>query len=341
MTIKAQFSSIALIKFFLVALVLSLLLNKSSFAENRFIAPISSGDEMNITQYPAKGQYLFLWLAPSYGFRGAHRSLAEKISEEKIEVWQTDIIESLFLPLGSSSIKKLDGHRVADLIEYAHAKTGKKVVVVSDSYGSLSALNGAHQWQQRQHSNPYFIGAILFSPYAYESIPPLGQLPRYMPIVSATNIPLMIYQANNSANINQFESLTDNLQQHGNPLYIRMMPKGTIRFYDENPNEKTLKRFKPLAKNIKKMVSVLERHTVPTKTITVRKRKTTKSGIDIYLKKYHGNITPLAINLEDAHGKPFIKNNYKNKITIINFWATWCPPCVQEIPSLNRLKKKS
>ena len=31
-----------------------------------------------------------------------------------------------------------------------------------------------------------------------------------------------------------------------------------------------------------------------------------------------------------------IKNsNYR--LTIINFWATWCPPCIEELPSLNRL----
>ena len=28
-----------------------------------------------------------------------------------------------------------------------------------------------------------------------------------------------------------------------------------------------------------------------------------------------------------------------NKTTILNFWATWCPPCIDELPSLNNLSK--
>ena len=32
-------------------------------------------------------------------------------------------------------------------------------------------------------------------------------------------------------------------------------------------------------------------------------------------------------------------NKSKNNLIIINFWATWCPPCIKELPSLNRLAK--
>lgn len=321
-------------------LIASIFTSKLALSASEFVVSVSSGDEITIEKFSAKGKHLVLWLAPAYGIRPLHRSIANELQQQNIEVWQTDIIQSLFLNHGSSSIKKLDGKHVSDLIEYAHKITGKKIIIASDSYGSLNALNGARQWQSKKQNKPYFLGALLFSPYAYASVPPLGQLPEYMPIISSTNIPLVIYQTKSSANINQFESLIEKLQQHNNPVYIKMVSRNDARFYSENPTKKMLQRLKPLAINIKKMISVLERHPVPVKPIPLKEIMKNKSGIDNYLKKYKGNISPLAINLQDAYGNIVIKNNYKGQVTVINFWATWCPPCVKEIPSLNRLKKE-
>lgn len=32
--------------------------------------------------------------------------------------------------------------------------------------------------------------------------------------------------------------------------------------------------------------------------------------------------------------------DYRGKLVLLNLWATWCPPCIQEIPDLERLQKR-
>lgn len=42
-------------------------------------------------------------------------------------------------------------------------------------------------------------------------------------------------------------------------------------------------------------------------------------------------------NLIDAAGKKVQLEQYRNKIIVLNFWATWCPPCREEMPELSQL----
>lgn len=32
-------------------------------------------------------------------------------------------------------------------------------------------------------------------------------------------------------------------------------------------------------------------------------------------------------------------DNYRGKVVVLNFWATWCPPCIEELPSLVAMQK--
>jgi thiol-disulfide isomerase/thioredoxin len=309
-------------------------------AADEFAVPAFDDEEISVTRFAAEGEYLMIWLAPEYGFRKAHRELAERMPEQHIEIWQSDISESLFLPLGTTSIKQLDGSYVADLIEFAHAETGKKIVVAGDSYASMSALRGARQWQKRNQDGNYLLGAILFTPYSYAYLPELGQAPEYLPIVEATNIPLLIYQAQNSAIVSQFPVLLEKLRKHGSPIYTRKVAGVMSLFYEEEPTDAMREGAQPIPGTIRQMLPLLAHHEVPRKPVSLSAVADSKSGVDIYLKNFKGNSNPPAIDLRDMSGNRLQRTNFAGKVSLVNFWATWCPPCIEEIPSLNRLKRQ-
>ena len=44
--------------------------------------------------------------------------------------------------------------------------------------------------------------------------------------------------------------------------------------------------------------------------------------------------------LDDIDETPFNFSQLKGTVVLLNFWATWCPPCVREIPSMEMLYQK-
>ncbi|WPU91050.1 TlpA disulfide reductase family protein [Mucilaginibacter sabulilitoris] len=46
---------------------------------------------------------------------------------------------------------------------------------------------------------------------------------------------------------------------------------------------------------------------------------------------------PFNISFKDTHGKMVNTTDLKGKVIFVNFWATWCPPCIAEMPSINKL----
>jgi thiol-disulfide isomerase/thioredoxin len=47
---------------------------------------------------------------------------------------------------------------------------------------------------------------------------------------------------------------------------------------------------------------------------------------------------PVAADFLDEDGKPTDLTRFKGHVTLLNLWATWCSPCVREMPSLERLR---
>jgi thiol-disulfide isomerase/thioredoxin len=46
---------------------------------------------------------------------------------------------------------------------------------------------------------------------------------------------------------------------------------------------------------------------------------------------------PVSLTLNDLSGKSHSLKEYRGKVIVLNFWATWCFPCREEMPMLNKL----
>ncbi len=320
-----------------------LLLSFTIHAEQRpHVVTTQAGDEINIVEHAANGAVLFLWLPSEAGPHVSETRTADRLASHGIEVWRLNLVEDYFLPTVASSLEQIPASTVRDLIQQAITKTGKRVYLVSTGRGAIPMLRGAHLWQQQHPGALGLAGAILMSPKFYVETPDPGEAAALMPVVSATNLPLFILQPEQSPWFWKLNDTTTALEHGGSDVFIRRLPGVRDRFNfrpDASEAEHKLSTALPaLLMQAAKLLADYSRtpRTAVAQTTATPRVRTEKK--DHRLQTYKGkpqapelrlpNLNTVIIDLKDVRGR----------VVLVNFWASWCPPCVHEMPSMQRLQ---
>lgn len=191
---------------------------------------VAKGIEVPVRIYSARSQKLILWLPSAAEEVASDRRMAARLAKEGIEVWMADILNARFLPELPSSLTEIPGTDVAGVIEAA-AASGKRVILLGAGRGALPLLAGAQAWRARHPNDRNLAGAVLLYPHLYIETPEPGHDADYLPIVSTTNLRLVILQPQLSPWYWQLDRLKAVLERGGSSVTVRSYAGVRDRFY--------------------------------------------------------------------------------------------------------------
>jgi hypothetical protein len=212
-------------------------------AQGGFVVDLDGGDRLDVHEFGAEGEGpLFLWLVNQYGELETPNALIQTLAERGATVWRTDLLDSLLLQRSSDAIRNMDGAPVAALLDAAVRSGRGPVVLVTCDRMAVPLLRGLRTWQQEAVDTHAVAGGILLFPNLYRGTPVAGEEPELLGIVSATNMPVAIFQPAMGSNRARLGELLETLYAAGSPAYAWMVDQ--VRDYyllhSDEPDNKAL-----------------------------------------------------------------------------------------------------
>ncbi|MDJ0882490.1 MAG: TlpA disulfide reductase family protein [Gammaproteobacteria bacterium] len=333
----------------LIVVVLLLFVGPVKAYQNVDIA-LDTGTDLNLTEFAGEGSTLLIWLPSERGFGEGYVPIALDLTANDYTVWVANLHETYIVPTGRQSLEEMDIEDLVALIGIAQQKGYDEVFLMGSSRGIRLALKTAYLWQQQTPESSLIKGIISFSPHLYKGRTELGEQVEFIDIAAYSNLPIYLLLPQHSTKYAHSWTIARQLQAGGSPTYLHFIP-GTQGGFHMRPNEdlteRDLEARAEVPDYLDQAMSLL-RNTPSTplkrgysweptgnEALTTEKRRR-----EPRLHPFKGHKTPPPLKLSDISGQPYDLQSEPQQVVLVNFWATWCGPCVEEIPSLSRLVER-
>jgi thiol-disulfide isomerase/thioredoxin len=326
---------------FLCAALLGLLAGAAGASETRDLK-LPGGSEVPVRVHAAGGPLRAVWLPSGYNSMTAEIPVAAALAGKGVEVWQADVLEGRFLPPLESSLEQVPARDIAELIDQARAD-GRRVLFIATARAGILALQGIADWQEAHPREASTVaGAILLHPNLYVGPPEPGREAEYHAVVARNRAPVFIMQPEQSPWRWRLNATRAALERGGTPVYTRLITDVRDRYYfrpDATGSEtEAAQRLGSMLRDAARLLAATPLAPVP--AAPASKPSAAKPAAARGLQPYRGNPQPPPLALADLAGRSHTLSDWRGKVVLVNFWASWCPPCVHEMPSMQRLREK-
>ena len=330
-------------------LLVGLLMLIPAYAQQEEFITLNEGElEIPINRFSTTAEQapLLLWLPSAYGTTEQQEITAKTLADTGFEVWIVDLHIAYFADVGRNSETQFNATDIAQLISIATQNRRNKIYVMATDAVSRTALQGIAKYQQHTAKSgmPMRIGgAILFEPkLGYGSSEP-GTPAQYYPVAKNSTIPIYYIQPMLSTRQWRSQDTVDTLQAGGSQVFLRSMAGVGDGFHllpDDELTEADLVQRAALPAELKRAVQILSIMPVPDVPAVIENKAIAKSDGTLFGLKTLSGRRALALSLDDLNDETRGIDYSKSELTLISFWASWCQPCIAEMPALKRLYER-
>ena len=307
------------------------------------IVNVASTETVEVMPFEADGQNMVLAVPSGHGLTDGLTALAKHLRQQSVTVWLVDPFTTWLLPELPSSLEQIPVEAYAALIQRAHEHAqaqGKTLFLFAFDRGVVRLLEAARLWQQHNPGSQLG-GVMLLSPDLYQQTPVAGQRAQFLPIAQASNLPVFLFVPERSTQALRLTEQVATLEQGGSDVFVQILPKVRNRFFfrpDASDMEKALAARLPAM--MQQAMRLLLAYAGPRTAMDLPAEEARAEGKHTgRLLPYSGSLQPTDFERRDLDGHSRRLSDERGRVVLLNFWASWCPPCVHEMPSMNRLQQ--